>query len=777
LVYRSVEAVIRGFSSLNPSGLSASSALLLSRLADPASLPDFVAILALASAVAIVSKKHVKLKTYCVPAYLAACTWLLIRFVRTNLPIWFTISKPAGHLLGYVLSVAINVSMAAMCGYWLIFVAAFCRRDRWLTGWRHRLAYLPLAWAIIFVPTNPLHHLFYPTLELNTRTYGPCYWIFLLLVLGLPLVAQTWFVHLAWESREPIYRKQALIMALANLLPIVGGFAEALQLLPVSMRRVGGLGLAEGANGILTCYALLMMGFLDVLPIAMREVFLAMSDAVLVLDNESRVVQVNPAARKVFRRLDPGTQIEAASPELTGKIGSCIAAGREEFEADIGGVVYWGRLLQFRSTADVAGLLVILTDITPRKRMEDALRLSEERFRSLVQNAMDIISVFDADGTILYESPSVLRILGWDPDELLGKSILDFADPAEIHDIASRIVDTAKDPKHSIAIELNIRHKDGSWRRLESIGRNLIDNPSVAGLVFNSRDITERKRVEQKISQFARDLERSNKQLESFAYIASHDLQEPLRKLQTLGDRLAMKYGDVLGEEGGDYLLRMHKSATRMQMLIKDLLAFSRVSNREPAFGAVDMAEVAAEVLSDLEPQIEQSQASVEVKGLGTIVADPTQMRQLLQNLISNALKFRTEGRPPIIKVTGQCIDGRAEGPLEGHRQSLFQLTVEDNGVGFDEKYSERIFSPFQRLHGRDEYEGTGIGLAICRSIVERHRGSIDVNSSPGVGTTFIVKMRARPAEFSDVSPGQTAPPASNSSSASVNGGAAEQLS
>ncbi len=226
------------------------------------------------------------------------------------------------------------------------------------------------------------------------------------------------------------------------------------------------------------------------------------------------------------------------------------------------------------------------------------------------------------------------------------------------------------------------------------------------------------------------ELARSNEELQQFAFIASHDLQEPLRKIKTFGERLKATCSDALTEQGQDYLERMQNATRRMQALIEDLLTLSRVTTRAKPFEQVDLAQVTQEVLSDLEIRILQTEALVEVGDLPTIHADPLQMRQLLQNLIGNALKFHHKDTPPIVKIYTQQDEA-------GHEQ----LIVEDNGIGFDEKYLDRIFNVFQRLHGRNEYEGTGMGLAIARKIVERHGWSITAYSQLGQGSRFIVSL------------------------------------
>ncbi|YAF95676.1 MAG: PAS domain-containing protein [Nodularia sp. CChRGM 3473] len=235
------------------------------------------------------------------------------------------------------------------------------------------------------------------------------------------------------------------------------------------------------------------------------------------------------------------------------------------------------------------------------------------------------------------------------------------------------------------------------------------------------------------------ELARSNQELQQFAFIASHDLQEPLRKITTFSERLKTTCGNNLSEQGHDYLERMQNAAFRMQTLIKDLLTLSRVTTRAQPFVSVNLAQIAQEVLSDLEVSIQQTNGQVEIGDLPTIKADPLQMRQLLQNLIGNALKFHRPHVPPVVKVYSQLFHNQSD--KVSVTPETCQVIVEDNGIGFAEKFVDRIFNIFQRLHGHREYKGTGMGLAICRKIVERHHGSISAQSEPGQGTKFIVKL------------------------------------
>ena len=231
------------------------------------------------------------------------------------------------------------------------------------------------------------------------------------------------------------------------------------------------------------------------------------------------------------------------------------------------------------------------------------------------------------------------------------------------------------------------------------------------------------------LEQRATELGRSNAELEQFASIASHDLREPLRKVQTFTQQLAGAEADRLTEQGRDYLERTGAAAQRMQTLIDDLLKFSRVATQGRPFVQVDLGAVARQAVSDLEAVIDQSSGSVEVGELPTVAADPVQMRQLLQNLISNGLKFHREDAPPKVRVNGHT------------RGRFAEIEVSDNGIGFEPKHGTRIFRVFERLHARSAYPGTGIGLALCRKIVDRHGGSITADSTPDEGSTFTVTL------------------------------------
>lgn len=242
------------------------------------------------------------------------------------------------------------------------------------------------------------------------------------------------------------------------------------------------------------------------------------------------------------------------------------------------------------------------------------------------------------------------------------------------------------------------------------------------------REIRKRHQAEKALDAYAKELARSNQELQDFAYVASHDLQEPLRKIQAFGDLLESEFSDTLGQSGKEYLDRMRNAASRMSILIEDLLSFSRITTKAQPNQAVDLDVIARDVVSDLEQRIKTTHGSVDLQSLPTVWADSTHMRQLFQNLIGNALKFHRPDVPPHVKVYTK--------PMK-KTDKMQTIYFEDNGIGFDEKYLDRIFSVFQRLHGKEEYEGTGIGLAVCRKIAERYGATITAVSKKGKGSTF----------------------------------------
>jgi light-regulated signal transduction histidine kinase (bacteriophytochrome) len=275
------------------------------------------------------------------------------------------------------------------------------------------------------------------------------------------------------------------------------------------------------------------------------------------------------------------------------------------------------------------------------------------------------------------------------------------------------------------------RERKQLQQRLERAERELTKANMAQQRAEREREL--RKKEKEALKKFTAKLQKSNQDLQDFAYVASHDLQEPLRKIQAFGDRLQTTCKDLLTDKGKDYLSYMISAADRMQNLVNALLKFSRVTTKAQPFKKVDLQQVIQEVLTDFETRLEEGQGRVEVGSMPVIDADELQMHQLFQNLIGNALKFKKSDTMPVVKIDSKKAD-----------KENYILFVEDNGIGFEKKFEEKIFQVFQRLHTRDQYEGSGMGLAICRKIVERHGGTIIAESVVDEGTKFVITLPIR---------------------------------
>lgn len=366
-------------------------------------------------------------------------------------------------------------------------------------------------------------------------------------------------------------------------------------------------------------------------------------------------------------------------------------------------------------------------------RSQELQKLQRE-YEMILNAAGEGICGVDPDGKITFVNPTAARLMGLEVDKMVGLKETEL-----FGDVATGEPEIASPKTAGKPVEVTLTRADNSLFTAEFMRSQILQDDRVVGRVVLLKDITERKEAAEALERKASELARSNAELEQFAFVASHDLQEPLRKIRAFGDRLKMKCDAALPVEGMDYLERMQNAAARMQTLIADLLTFSRVISRTEPFVEVDLGLVTREVLSDLEVRVEKVGATVTVGELPKIQADPMQMQQLLQNLIGNALKFQPPGVRPQVQITACLVEPTDEYSTGG--SLLCELTVQDNGIGFEEKYLEKIFAVFQRLHNRQEYEGTGIGLAVCRRIVDRHGGSITARSKPGEGATFIVLL------------------------------------
>ena len=364
---------------------------------------------------------------------------------------------------------------------------------------------------------------------------------------------------------------------------------------------------------------------------------------------------------------------------------------------------------------------------------------------------MDEYEVFLKFGTWKYSintksiawSVGMYHLFGYDPrndkdlviNEALYEKHIDAADYKK--GLVSR--EEAIITKNEYFWQYRITTTTGELRWLETFGHFIRDNNGAIHEIFGlTRDITRLKSYEYSLEQKIRELNRSNAELEEFAYVASHDMQEPLRKLITFGERLTSRFGDELQDEGKLYVNRMAAAANNMRLLIDNLLDFSRVARAADASEHVDLNEILEKALADLEVSIDETGAQITNDLLPTIEAHPEQMKQLFSNIISNAIKFRQPNAAPVITIQCGVLTDKEADVLGPHgNKKYFRIRISDNGIGFEQEYADKIFQIFQRLHGKAEFPGSGIGLAICKKIVDYHNGIIYARGELGKGATI----------------------------------------
>ncbi len=368
------------------------------------------------------------------------------------------------------------------------------------------------------------------------------------------------------------------------------------------------------------------------------------------------------------------------------------------------------------------GRMWVHTDITEAKRAEE-FRQSSLYSRSLLEASLDPLVTISPEGKITDVNEAAIKVTGAARDKLVGTDFADyFTEPDKAREGYQRVLSEG----FVTGYPLTIRHADGSLTEvLYNAAVYKDDRNNVLGVFAAARDVTDLKRAEAELAARARELARSNADLQQFAYVASHDLQEPLRTISSFSQLLARRYQGKLDSDADDFIAFTVDGAMRMQTLINDLLAFSRIDTQGSSFAPTDCEKILHSAEENLAAAIEESGAAITHDSLPKLVADERQLTQLFQNLLSNAIKFRRPEVAPRIHVSSKRQNGG------------WKLSIRDNGIGIDPHYFDRIFIIFQRLHGREQYTGTGIGLAICKKIVERHGGRLWVESESGTGSTF----------------------------------------
>ncbi len=377
----------------------------------------------------------------------------------------------------------------------------------------------------------------------------------------------------------------------------------------------------------------------------------------------------------------------------------------------------------------VIGISCISRDISQHKKMENEIREAKESFESFMNHSPAVAFIKDSRSRYTYVNEPMEKIFGLARDAILGKTDYDWLPAevaAELHEHDAAVLKSGRLLKSVQAVPMH--GETHHWLLYKFPISSLTRGTLVGGVAF---DITDRMQAEAQLQDYAERLKRSNQELQHFANIVAHDLQEPVHKIVAFSDLVMEKIGDDMDPEARDFLIRLKRATQRMGHLIQDLLSYSRISSRKKPPQRIEMEGLVHEVLSDIELRVEKSGAHIEVGTLPEIIGDATQLRQLFQNLLLNAIKFSKPDEKPFVRIYS-----------ENHAENGYvRICVEDRGIGFDPKYREKIFAPFKRLHGRSQYEGTGMGLAICKKIAEAHGGLLRADSSPGQGSVFILEI------------------------------------
>ncbi len=470
-------------------------------------------------------------------------------------------------------------------------------------------------------------------------------------------------------------------------------------------------------------------------------------DIIIVLDKELRFVSVNKKTVEIYADYYPKSMIGELFSEVFPN--APLEPIKEAFEgrntvlkklkSAVFDKYYEVNYIPLFNKNEVYAVMTITHDITERIKAEEEIRTLNQTYQYAEQIGMFGSYRYNFQKQQLEYSDNLYRLLGCEPQEFTAgpDNFIKYVHPEDVQYVLDA-TNQAFSHKHFSKWEYRMICKDGSMIYVRGTGQILTDSEGVQWMIGTLQNITEEKNQQSILNAKNVALEKMNKELESFAYISSHDLQEPLRKIQTFATRIVERESKNLSESTIDNLKRMQNAATRMQTLIQDLLAYSRTNSTERRFETVDLNDIIEEVKDELKDELEEKKAVIETTDLGKLTIIPFQFRQMMLNLVSNSLKFSHPNKPAVIKIkreTGLGIKFQND-KLIPHVKYCY-LSISDNGIGFEPQYSEKIFEVFQRLHIRTEYKGTGIGLAIVKKIVENHNGIITAKGQVNGGATF----------------------------------------
>ncbi len=495
-----------------------------------------------------------------------------------------------------------------------------------------------------------------------------------------------------------------------------------------------------------------------------ETIFNSSVDIIMVLNTDFCYIAMNKKAQEAYAPLGNviGKNMFEVNPELknpeTEVIFQRVLNGEivhvNKFKSLLYDKYYENDYIPLKKKGEVYAVMLVVHDITENIKAADKLneaserlKKSEERYHRMVAEVEDYAILFlNREGVIENWNIGAEKIQGYKAHEITGNHFSVFYTIDDLKNkLPQKLIDEALNNGRATQEGWRVR-KDGSrfWGSVVITALHN-DQNDIIGFSKVTRDLTERKMAEENLKAAAVQLEKQNTELAQknaeltqFAYVSSHDLQEPLRKIQTFASRIVERENENLSSYVRDYLERIESAAERMQTLIEDLLTYSRTNSSERIFELTDLNMLVQEVITELSEQISEKNAIINLQPLPSIKIIAFQFHQLLTNLINNALKFTRENQQPLITITSAIIKGEEIKELvEDHKRNYFHFIIKDNGIGFEPEYSKKIFDVFQRLHGRHEYKGTGIGLAICKRIVENHNGVITAEGALGEGAVF----------------------------------------
>jgi PAS domain S-box-containing protein len=459
-----------------------------------------------------------------------------------------------------------------------------------------------------------------------------------------------------------------------------------------------------------------------------------------------RPLEVEPTWANLIKFIHPDDvekvlQIKSSFKNRQHGAVECRIIKKDGEERYIRSIVKW-----FNTGEPSEKVIGTIQDITRENDLQTQLEEEKQFAQMLFDNSVDLVAAFDINCKIIAWNKACEDIVQVKRNEVIGKHYAEVF-PGKENEARAEHIQKALTGVRVHRPEEKLSFSKGYYEEFFLPLKRA--NGEIFGVVTISHDITERKMYADTLSEFNhflehknKELERSNNELASFSYVASHDLQEPLRKIQTFSNRLRETELSALSAQGQDYFKRMEQAAARMQKLIEDLLSFSRTNVATPVFEEVDLNKLVKNIITSLKDSIEEKQAAVKYSSLPKVKVIPFQFQQLLENLILNSLKYSKPDEQPKIDVEAKLIKGR-EANIAGliTEKQYYQISVTDNGIGFEQQYAEKIFELFQRLHGKHEFPGTGLGLAICKKVIENHQGYIYANSTINKGATFTILL------------------------------------